>query len=338
VHTSNPLAVDLAHFVAADVLVMTASALSSLAAFLRGARTDFYGDRGGGGFAVTDVRNDHLPQVPFSARDTTRLVAPQWPPSSSARVFRFDCAHPSFLFSQVQFPGDPISAHPDPAFYHGWNASVGFVASDDEASGPEAFGPEAFGSAGSRRGSRLRHAPRCALFAAPSPPRPVCAAPEAATAQSPHAHAAAAHPASPAGLGTAERHAAFAAAATAAAAQASKAAAARRRSQSAVAGAAQSHAAAAQSRAAHQPAGGQVASAASAAAAAAASVAASAAVSLHPARNGTRAAAGVQHRPARPAPRLVEAFLEKGHLPPPRPPVAGMQGKHMKHPLGLFGR
>ena len=55
---------DLAHFVAGDVFVMTASALSNLAAFLRGARSDWSGSKGGGGgFVVTDLRNDHLPEV-----------------------------------------------------------------------------------------------------------------------------------------------------------------------------------------------------------------------------------------------------------------------------------
>ena len=69
VFTTNALSVDLAHFVASDVFVMAASALSNLAAFLRGARSDWSsGSSGGGGFVVTDLRNDHLPEVGNSSR------------------------------------------------------------------------------------------------------------------------------------------------------------------------------------------------------------------------------------------------------------------------------
>jgi hypothetical protein len=245
------------------------------------------------------------------------------------------CPNHLLLCEQVQYPKDPILAHPDPAFYHGWNASLGFVASDDD---------EKRGSDGTTSASNsLKHAPRCALFAAPSPPQPVCAAfvkntanqaASTSTSTTPNlsrrnarnrrtTFASTSYSLSNQSQATSQRHATLEAVNTVAAAQASKALKARQRSQAAMAGAAahvHTHA--------PQATPGKTS--------------ASPPLPLSPSVKTTMSESstsrGVQHRlPQQSAPHLVEAYLEKGQLTPPRPPIKGMEGKHVKHPFGLFG-
>jgi len=242
----------------------------------------------------------------------------------------------------VQYPDDPILAHPDPAFYHGWNATLGFVASDDERDGKHSSLDSSSSSSGDSH--RLQHAPRCALFAAPSPPQPVCAAlphtssSNTLTPTSRHPYARSrnrltthSQPLSNQSQATSSRHALLGAANIDAAARASKAAAAKQRSQAAIAGAA-----------AHVHRHAQLASPIKTSPTSSSSSTSKPPSSLLPsspsATTSSSSQGGVEHRlPAQSAPHLVEAYLEKGQLKPPRPPIQGMEGKHVKHPFGLFG-